>query len=209
LIYLSGLYNRILPQYRAEFGYMLNVNKQMGQEREAMQYTWMLDNGAFGKGWRVDTWRRRLEQLAPYHATCIGAVVPDVVGDAVATLARWHTHAPIVKALGYKAAFATQDGCLVESVPWPEIDVLFVGGSNDHKRVRAWPLINEARRLGIWCHVGRVNSARSISCFRAADSVDGTHFRFEASQQEQERILWAVRRCNKQIEQEPLFMLDS
>lgn len=75
MLYLSGTYSQILPQYRHEFGYMLNVNQQIGGEREAMQYPWMLDNGAFSRAWKEDIWRKRLEQLAG-NANCIGAVVP-------------------------------------------------------------------------------------------------------------------------------------
>jgi hypothetical protein len=171
VIYLSGTYSQILPQYRHEFGYMINVNRATGQEREAVRHPWMLDNGAFSNKWSEDVWRKRLEQLAQHNATCIGAVVPDVVGNHVATLERWHLYADIVKALGYKAAFATQDGATVGTLPWAEIDVLFVGGTDKH-------------------------STSSIMRFCEVDSVDGTYFKFESGHKRTENILWAVKRCN-------------
>lgn len=177
---------------------MLNVNQQIGYEREAMQYPWMLDNGAFSRAWKEDVWHKRLEQLASYSTNCIAAVVPDIILDAEATLERWFEYAPIVKAFGYKAAFATQNGCTVDMVPWHEIDVLFVGGNDEHRRQECWPLINEAKRRGLWVHVGRVNSAAKIMRYCKADSVDGTHFKFESGQRRIENILWAVRRCNAQ-----------
>lgn len=210
MIYLSGTYSQILPQYRDQFGYMLNVNQQIGSEREAVQYRWMLDNGAFSQAWKYEVWYERLAKLAAYNDTCIAAVVPDVILDAKATLARWFEYAPLVKALGYKAAFATQNGCAVDMVPWSEIDVLFIGGSDEHRKRECWPLINEAKRRGLWVHVGRVNSAAKIMHFCRADSVDGTHFKFETGQRRIEKILWAVRRCNAQkCQQGQLFMLDS
>jgi hypothetical protein len=208
LIYLSGVYSLILSQYRAEFGYMLNAIQPTGGEIEATQYPWMLDNGAFSGKWREDIWHKRLEKLAAHNDNCIAAVVPDVVHDAQATLDRWYDYAPFVKSLGYKAAFATQDGCTVEMIPWSEVDVLFVGGSDEHKRIKSWPLIDEAKHRGMWVHVGRVNSPAGIMRFCRADSVDGTHFTYNATRYEQERFIWAVKRCNARCRQEPLFMLD-
>lgn len=211
MLYLSGTYSQILPQYRAQFGYMLNVNRQIGGEQEAVQYPWMLDNGAFNGKWREDVWQRRLEQLAPHTATCVGSVVPDVVADHDATLERWHVYAPFVKALGYKAAFATQTGATVDNVPWDEIDVLFVGDSEDRRRTYCWPLIDEALRRGMWVHVGRVNSASAIARYGMADSVDGTNFSYGShmNQKSHERILWAVRQCNARRTHDTLFTPDS
>lgn len=196
MVYLSGTYRQVLPQYRNQFGYMLNANRAIGGEREAMQYPWMLDNGAFSDKWREDVWLKRLSQLAPHNANCIAAVVSDVVANHDATLARWNQYASIVKELGYKAAFATQLGATVDNVPWTEIDVLFIGDSEANRRAYCWPLIDEAKRRGLWTHVGRVNSASAIMRFCRCDSVDGTQFTFEATQKRIERILWAVRRCN-------------
>jgi hypothetical protein len=53
----------------------------------------MLDNGAFSNSWQEATWRRRLEQLMEYSDTCLGAIVPDVICNAAATLARWKLYA--------------------------------------------------------------------------------------------------------------------
>lgn len=212
MIYLSGTYSQVLPQYRSQFGYMLNVNRQIGGEAEAVQYPWMLDNGAFNGKWSEDIWQRRLEQLAPHTATCIGAVVPDVVADHAATLERWHAYAPFVKALGYKAAFATQQGATADNLPWAEIDVLFVGDSEDRRRRYCWPLIDEAKRRGLWVHVGRVNSVSAIARYGMADSVDGTIFTYRNmnTQRWQENMLWAVRQCNaRKTQHATLFSLDS
>ena len=210
MIYLSGTYSQILPQYRSQFGYMLNVNQQIGSEIEAVKYPWMLDNGAFSRKWSVEVWYTRMSKLAAYNDTCIAAVVPDIILDAEATVARWYEYAPIVKALGYKAAFATQNGCVVDMIPWSELDVLFIGGSDEHRKRECWPLIDEAKRRGLWVHVGRVNSVKNIMRYCQADSVDGTHFKFESGHRRIEKILWAVRQCNaRKCQQGLLFSLDS
>lgn len=210
MLYLSGTYSQILPQYRDQFGYMLNVNQQIGGELEAMQYPWMLDNGAFSQAWRYEVWYERLAKLAAFNANCIAAVVPDVILDARVTLTRWFEYAPLVKALGYKAAFATQNGCTVDMIPWSEIDVLFIGGSDEHRKRECWPLIDEAKRRGLWVHVGRVNSAANIMRYCKCDSVDGTTFRFTSYTKKIEGLLWAVRRCNaRKCQQGQLFMQDS
>lgn len=207
MIYLSGTYTQILPQYRHRFGYMLNVNRQIGGEATAVQYPWMLDNGAFNGKWSEGTWRRRLEQLAPYTATCIAAVVPDVVGDHAATLARWQQYADTVRTLGYRAAFATQAGATVDNVPWPEIDVLFVGDSEVRRRTYCGPLIAEAKRRGVWVHVGRCNSEQMIRRYASANSVDGTKFTYEANAQCILRFLRTIEQCTLRQQHAPLYTL--
>lgn len=207
MLYLSSSYSNLKPRLRSRFGYMLNVNARIGHELKAIQHSWMLDNGAFSQAWSEGVWRTRLQALAPHNATCIAAVVPDVILDAGATLDRWHVYAPEVKALGYKAAFATQNGCTVETVPWDEVDVLFIGGSDAHRVRECWPLIDAAKLRGLWVHVGRVNSAKRIYEFCRCDSVDGTVLSRDFGRQD---ILWnAVQQCNGITNlQEPLFTLD-
>jgi len=209
MLYLSSSYTNLKPSMRPRFGYMLNVNHQLAYEKAMVRYPWMLDNGAFSEAWNEDIWRKRLEKLSPYVDTCIAAVVPDVILDAGATLARWHVYAPEVKALGYKAAFATQNGCTVGMVPWDEADVLFIGGSDAHRVRECWPLIAEAKRRGMWVHVGRVNSMLRIRQFCRCDSVDGTTFSNELSDRRQENFIWAIEECNgiKRL-QRPLFTLE-
>jgi hypothetical protein len=100
------------------------------------------------------------------------------LGDADATLERfreWHMllcHLPL--------AFVLQDGSERPGrVPWsaPGLAGVFVGGAEDWKLgPDAARLIREARRRGLYAHMGRVNSekriqyAESIGC----TSIDGT-----------------------------------
>ena len=68
-------------------------------------------------------------RLQPFAKLCEFAVAPDVVGDAKATLARSKPFLPVVRAMGFPAALAAQNGLTPAMVTWDEIDVLFLGGS--------------------------------------------------------------------------------
>ncbi len=159
---------------------------------------WCADNGAFGKGFPgEDAWFSWLRGRAEHADTCLFAVAPDVVGDAAATLERSLPWLPRIRTLGYKAAFVGQNGAALASVPWGELDVLFLGGSleclscayvwpSDRKPERrqkcphcqrlmtewklgavARALAREAKARGKWLHMGRVSSQKRYAYARA------------------------------------------
>lgn len=143
---------------------------------------WCADNGVFGGAYPGDdkflAWLGRWAHLA---GTCRFAAAPDVVGDAVATLARSAPMLPRIRALGYPAALVAQDGLEDLPVPWDDFDVLFLGGSTEWKlSAAARRLTAQARERGKWVHMGRVNSKRrflyaaGIGC----QSADGTFLAF-------------------------------
>lgn len=143
--------------------------------------TWALDNGCFTAQWSEDRWRRTLERLAG-EPNCKFAVVPDVVGDATATDELWSEHSATVRRYGYRAAYVTQNGC--RSIP-DDADAVFAGGDNAWKLGKQnTALIAEAKRRGLWCHMGRVNGLRRLRFARDAgyDSVDGTKIAFAPDQ---------------------------
>lgn len=143
----------------------------------------------------------RLEVAARSDA-CLFVTVPDVlnwleledgkrvpVGDAEATLARYSGLVDVVRNAGLPAALVAQDGLSfdadgvfagAERVAWDAIDVIFVGGSDGYKLgADAEALCREARRRGLWVHVGRVNSRKRAALVADyVDSVDGTLLAF-------------------------------
>lgn len=150
--------------------------------RRPSDVIWCADNGCFGTGYPGDTaWLAWLAGNSTDAGSCLFATAPDVVGDAVATLARSAPHLPVIRALGYPAALVAQDGLEHLTVPWDTFDVLFIGGTTTWKlSPTAALLAAEAKAHGKWVHMGRVNSARR---FRYAhhigcDSVDGTYLTF-------------------------------
>lgn len=138
------------------------------------------DNGCFGQGYPGDdAWWAWLEGLSTER--CRFAVAPDVVGDAEATLTRSTPWLERIRSLGIPAAFVGQDGAETVGVPWDAFDVFFVGGSTEWKLGgAARELVAEAKRLGKWVHMGRVNSATRMRYARhiGCDSVDGTFIAF-------------------------------
>lgn len=143
---------------------------------------WCADNGCYGKGYPGEAaWFAWLEANAHNAATCVFAVAPDVVADAEATLSRSLPWLPKIRDLGYPAAFVAQNGLTIETCPWDEFDVLFIGGDDAFKLGReARVLIREAKARGKHVHMGRVNSEKRMRYAQAVgcDSVDGTYLVF-------------------------------
>src|SRR5690606_19465502 len=82
-------------------------------------------------------------------------LVPDVVADRDATIARWREWEPKLRPFGFPLAFAVQDGMTAEDVP-ADADVIFVGGTTDWKWRTVWRWCHDFPRV----HVGRVNGYR-------------------------------------------------
>jgi hypothetical protein len=185
------------------FGLFETLGRQHKDSVIEQFLVWVLDNGCFSDRWSEDAWLRMLGSHGDaLKATCLFCVVPDVLVDYEATLERFETYAPMVRSAGYPLAFVTQDGQPVDRVPWSEIDALFIGGTDQHKRGREGArLIEEGLKRGKWVHVGRVNSAWSIEhLFWRADSWDGTTLCFEPNQAD--RLAAAVRRVRAKKERQ-------
>lgn len=144
---------------------------------------WAADNEAFTRGFDPERFFPWLSMLLPYRDTCLFVAVPDVVGDATATLKsywRWFQHFS-----GWPLAFVAQDG--QEDLPFPgdEWRVLFIGGTTEWKiGPGAEACIRRAQEMGKGIHIGRVNWGRRYSHFRSMPgsddwTCDGTRQRFE------------------------------
>lgn len=136
---------------------------------------------------------------------CLFAVVPDVVGDSEATDARWSEWAPLVKSLGYRPAYVTQNGCT--AIP-EDAGAVFTGGDDAWKLgAQAQALVADARSRGLWCHMGRVNSLKRLrfAAFHGYHSVDGTFLGRTCQGGERIRELIPGWRCDGRLEvHEPL-----
>lgn len=149
--------------------------------------TWAADNSC-GPGKRGvaagypgdERWLAWLRKHAEHAPRALFAAAPDVVADAAATLHRSAPFLPVIRALGYPAAFVAQDGLEDLTVPWDDFDVLFIGGSTEWKLGRAaLRLMVEARRRGKRVHMGRVNSGRRYAYAALyCDHADGTFIAF-------------------------------
>lgn len=143
-------------------------------------WTWIADNGCFSDKWKAGKWLGFLASLKDHSDSCLFAVVPDVVADHAATLRRWDEWSPVVRALGYRLAFVLQDGATGDTVPWNDIDAVFIGGSTEFKlSPEARALAARARLTGLHVHMGRVNTQERLTyAAEFCDSADGTFIAF-------------------------------
>lgn len=143
--------------------------------------TWCADNGAYSDRFDEGKWWRFLTANAHAAESCLFATLPDVVGQWQATLDRSLPWIDKVRALGYPVALVLQDGATAETVPWADIDVVFIGGTTGWKLgPEARQLVAEAKQRGLWVHMGRVNSERRFryASHIGCDSADGTYLTF-------------------------------
>lgn len=143
-----------------------------------------------GKPVPLDRWQPWLDALP---RTALFAVAPDVPFDAAGTLALSERWLPEVRAMGYRVAFAGQDGMSPDDPPWGGFDVLFVGGSTAWKEGHdAQRLVQAAQERGVATHMGRVNTWRRmrIAASWGIDSVDGTKLAFGAIQNLPQLLRW-------------------
>lgn len=136
-----------------------------------------VDNDCFGDRFDPNAWCRLLDHVAPYAGGCLFAAVPDVVGDHLRTLDRWHLWHREVSDRGLLPAFVCQNGSTPDDVPWPDARAVFIGGNDTWKLSRwAGAHIAAAKARGRWTHIGRVNGRRrwTSASVLGAQSVDGT-----------------------------------
>lgn len=166
--------------------------------RQWMPYA--CDNDAFaawvGKTeWSESAWVEMLDSMQRQAHKPLWILVPDVVTDREATIAKWDRYHQRAAKVGSPLAFAVQDGMMPEDVP-TGADVVFVGGTTDATGRGGW----KWQSLPMWVnsfprvHVGRVNTLEKLMvCERlGVESVDGTGwFRgSEHSQQTQDLRGW-------------------
>ena len=141
---------------------------------------WAADNDCF-QGLDEPAYRRMLDRLEGLEG-CLFLTVPDVVGDAAATLALFAQWAPELEARGFPLGLVAQDGMTLADLDElaPRLAALFIGGSTEWKLgPEAAALAVAAKAAGLWVHWGRVNSRRRIDYIvatGAADSFDGSKF---------------------------------
>lgn len=186
--YLSGAVRGDVLAHNG-MGVMLTPN--MGNRPDLSRTTWAADTGCFSARtpFRLDVYLSWLVQLLPYRATCLFATAPDVIPmhlhdesqAAALTWARAQYTLPVIRALGFRAAYVAQNGLERMAVPWDAFDVLFIGGTTAWKlSEQVACLVAEAKRRGKNVHMGRVNSGKrlryayEIGC----DSADGTYLKY-------------------------------
>lgn len=139
---------------------------------------WAADNDCF-QGLDAPAFERMLDRIEGLPG-CLFVTVPDVVGDAEATMEHFEEWAPELERRGLPLGLVAQDGLENMEVPWDRLTALFIGGSTEWKLSdAAAELAREAKSRGLWVHWGRVNSRRRFDHIVAtgtASSFDGSKF---------------------------------
>jgi len=178
VIYLSS--NADYPEELSNlFGVMFSANRRTGGLRQKLARgdLWALDNNAFTGKFDSGRWVSSLQYNTDFADSCVLVSIPDALGDSRKTVKMFYKYRHLVT--NYPAALVTQDGMTPELVPWADINVLFIGGTDAHKLgPEASILIAAANEREVPVHVGRVNSTKRIRQFAGCASSDGTHFRF-------------------------------
>lgn len=171
-----GAYGERYRNARCRLGHLYGPGGQRGPY-DYLPYA--LDNGAYparhkNLDWPEAAWRKLLAWTIEQAQRPLWVVVPDVVYMREPTLERWKVFAPVVRAAGFRPAFAVQDDMTFDDVPDSEC-MIFLGGSTGWKHAAIEP----------WCaefpgrvHVARVTEhKRLLKAFHAgAVSVDGNYW---------------------------------
>lgn len=137
---------------------------------------WAMDNGAYA-GFDAEKLHARLRREQAHKKTCIFVAAPDVVGSARRTLEVFEFWWPYLESQKWPVALVAQDGQEHLPIPWDRLKAIFIGGSTGWKVGReAKAIILAAKAMGVWTHVGRVNTPERIQDFQelGVDSIDGT-----------------------------------
>lgn len=141
---------------------------------------WVYDNDCFNGGFDPAQWARTLVKLLPYRRQCRFVVMPDVVGDSVRTKSLWYQWLPMIQTYKFPLAYVAQNGQSELDLP-EHASAMFIGGDDSFKLGEEGRVcVEQAKRRGMWVHMGRVNSlkrlryAQNLGC----DSVDGTYVCF-------------------------------
>lgn len=181
---------------RGRIGAIVTPDSWGGANRVLGRFPWWAaDNACFAKGddFDADAWLSWLDVIRPHQDAALFAVLPDVVGDANATLKRSAPFVDAVRELGYEPALVAQEGIASSQVPWNDLGAIFIGGKTEaFKFGEGLDVANEARRRGLWTHMGRVNSFRRLrsATLSGIDSVDGTYLTFGPDKNLPKLLAW-------------------
>lgn len=196
--------DRVRDAMRAD--YLGQIITQVSGNQLEPWVEWCADNGIYSNAYPGDAgYLRWLGQHADYRSRCRFAVAPDVVADHGATLERsWPMLKPIRRVVG-RVALCAQNGATPDDLPWGHFDAVFLAGIAEcvrcnfvrpvadqemrccpgcHRELAEWKegavaaaITAEAKRRGVWVHMGRVNSERRIkrAIEMGCDSADGTY----------------------------------
>ena len=179
IAYASRTGTRSTIRLMRDHGWRILISATGVHRNEGLPYA--IDNGAwtaFQQGTPFDSGLfRRL--VSTHGAGADWIAIPDIVEGGLASLDFSLSWIPELETVGTRLLLPVQDGMTIAdiaSVVSPGRIGIFIGGSTEWKVASIAPFASWARHVGIWCHVGRVNTRRRIrSCvLSGASSFDGS-----------------------------------
>jgi hypothetical protein len=181
--------------------------------------TWCADNGVYSRAYPGRSQYLRWLASLPDPNRCRFAVAPDVVANHGATLERSWPMLRRIRELGLPVALCAQNGAQADDMPWDYIDVVFLAGivecvpcgwvpaiadlpldaCPEGHRLAEWKtgavaeaITAEAKRRGLWVHMGRVNTRSRVLRAKAmgVDSADGTYLAYGPDQNLPRLLSW-------------------
>lgn len=155
----------------------IGIDNGMFTEAGRASFSW----GKYEKMVKVALAQEKREVLDQLHFF----TVPDQPFDWEKTMKKFKEHAADVKRLrgwGAPVAICIQNGATISSVPWGDVDVIFIGGNDEYKTGEdAKAITAEAKKLGKGVHMGRVNNLKRINKGSewGVDTADGTYLMHE------------------------------
>ena len=176
IVFVHKAHETLQAWHRPNVGRLLSP-RQFSRAYDTAQsgMPWAADNDCF-QGLDARRYRAMLDAIHGLPG-CKFVVAPDVVADWQATRTLFEEWYDELSACWQPIAYVIQDGQPQKKVPWRQIDALFVGGSSKFKCSEdAQSLVTLARHLGLWTHMGRVNTAQRMTLAKSwgCDSIDGT-----------------------------------
>lgn len=175
IVFVHKAHETLMSWQRPGVGRLLSPRQYSRAAESSLVFSVAADNDCF-QGLDRDAFVAMLAALEDGFVPLRFIAIPDVVGDARATMRRFARWRDRVNQAG-PPALCAQDGLTISTCPWDEISCLFIGGSTEWKcSDQAHVLVNAARERGKWVHMGRVNSARRMMLAKSwgCDSIDGT-----------------------------------
>lgn len=210
-ILVSGATTTISRLEHTELGNFLGVlhTTQNGNRFGTSGLPWACDNSAYSNPDDRKFWNRTIDTWGfdTYHPP-LWVAVPDVVGCHSSTLDLFHgwvaTWEYELGFIPFPLAFVLQNGATTDSIPWDQIEAVFVGGDDSFKLSDCHHLIDEAKQRGKLVHIGRVNTLGRIDyAFDiGADTIDGSGF----SMFPEVKLAPALRRVKRLITSPRLFV---
>lgn len=173
IVYVHKAHETLMGWQRPGVGRLLSPRQYSRAAESAAVFSVAADNDCF-QGLDRRAFVAMLDVIAGVPLRFVA--VPDVVGDARATLRRFARWRDRVATAG-PPALCAQDGLTVGACPWADLACLFIGGTSEWKcGDEARTLVIAARERGKWVHMGRVNSAQRMMLAKSwgCDSIDGT-----------------------------------